>query len=166
MIKVFIESEQSDITDEIKDCVIKAANGVMEYEKVPFNASVEVTFTDNKGIRKLNKRFRNIDSATDVLSFPMLEFDGNGNAVNTDFDVDPDDEDGALLLGNIVISAERAAQQAEEYGHSIIRETAFLTTHSMLHLLGYDHEKSDKDEKIMRSREKEILKKINITRDM
>lgn len=133
----------------------------MEYEECDFDAEISVTITDNENIRRLNKEFRDKDSATDVLSFPMLEFDENKNAVDDDFDFDGDN----VILGDIVISAERAAEQAEAYGHSFKREIAFLTVHSMLHLLGYDHVNSDEEEKIMFKKQDEILNILNITRE-
>lgn len=133
----------------------------LEYENCGFDAQISVTITDNENIRQMNKEFRNKDSATDVLSFPMLEFDEDGNAVDDDFDFDGDE----VVLGDIVISAERAAEQAENYGHSFKREIAFLTVHSMLHLLGYDHVNSEEEEKVMFKKQDEILNILNITRD-
>lgn len=133
----------------------------LEYENCGFDAQISVTITDNENIRQMNKEFRNKDSATDVLSFPMLEFDEDGNAFDDDFDFDGDE----VVLGDIVISAERAAEQAENYGHSFKREIAFLTVHSMLHLLGYDHVNSEEEEKVMFKKQDEILNILNITRD-
>ena len=98
---------------------------------------------------------------TDVLSFPMLEFDENGDVVDSDFDFDDDE----VVLGDIVISAERAAEQAKSFGHSFLREMAFLTVHSMLHLLGYDHVDDPEGEKIMIEKQEEILGRLNITRE-
>ncbi|MCH5185746.1 MAG: rRNA maturation RNase YbeY [Oscillospiraceae bacterium] len=163
MINVYIENEQDkfDITDETEDCIRRVAAAVFEYEKCDFDAEVDVTVTDNENIRELNRTYRDKDSATDVLSFPILEFDESGNIVNSEFDEDTDS--GCILLGDIVISAERAEEQAEEYGHGIMREIGFLTAHSMLHLLGYDHETGE-DEIIMRSKEREILNSLGLTR--
>ena len=115
-------------------------------------------FTDNEGIRVLNAQHRGIDRATDVLSFPMLEYDDDGEM----FD-DPGDIEDELCLGDIVISLERAAEQAEEYGHSFEREVGFLTVHSMLHLLGYDH-MTEEEEKEMFGFQKEILTKMGLER--
>mgnify|MGYP004504643039 CR=1 FL=1 len=116
---------------------------------------------DNEEIQRINKEFRNKDAVTDVLSFPMLEFDEDGNAEDCDFDFDGEE----AVLGDIVISAERAAEQAKSYGHSFKREIAFLTVHSMLHLLGYDHVTSEEDEKVMFTKQDEILKQLGITRE-
>lgn len=132
----------------------------MEYEECDFDAQISVTITDNESIRRINREFRGKDAVTDVLSFPMLEFDEDGNAED-DFDFDGD----SVVLGDIVISAERAAEQAKEYGHSLKREIAFLTAHSMLHLLGYDHERSEEEEELMFRKQEEILRKLNITRE-
>lgn len=133
---------------------------MLEYEECDFDAQISVTITDNENIRRINKEFRNKDAVTDVLSFPMLEFDEEGNAED-EFDFDGDE----VVLGDIVISAERAAEQAKEFGHSFKREIAFLTAHSMLHLLGYDHERGKEEEEIMFAKQEEILNILNITRD-
>ena len=118
-----------------------------------------MTFTDNEQIRVINNEQRGIDKATDVLSFPMLEFDEDGTAC-ADYDTDGD----YVILGDIVISLERAREQSEEYGHSFIREVAFLTAHSMLHLLGYDHIKSEKEERIMCEKQEAVLQSLGIVR--
>lgn len=132
----------------------------MEYEGCDFDAEVGVTITDNEEIRRINSEERGIDAPTDVLSFPMLYFDENGDIIDSEFD-----SDGKfLLLGDIVISAERARAQAEEYGHSFKREIAFLTVHSMLHLLGYDHVGDPEGERVMFKKQDEILKELGIVR--
>lgn len=165
MINVYIENEQNkfEITEKINECIKKVAAAVMEYEECNFDAEADVTLTDDENIKELNNLYRGKNSATDVLSFPILEFDKDGNIINSDFDEDI--ENGIILLGDIVISAERAAAQAKEYNHSIMREIGFLTAHSMLHLLGYDHE-TDKDAEIMNKKENIILNSLGITRDM
>lgn len=132
----------------------------MEYEGCDFDAEVGVTITDNEEIRRINREERGIDAPTDVLSFPMLYFDENGDIIDSEFD-----SDGKfLLLGDIVISAERARAQAEEYGHSFKREIAFLTVHSMLHLLGYDHVGDPEGERVMFKKQDEILEELGIVR--
>lgn len=163
MIQFLMENaqEKEEITEEIKSTVLKCIEKTMEYENCDFDAEVSVTFVDNEEIREINRMERDIDKATDVLSFPMLEFDENGDIINSDFDFNED----FVLLGDIVISAEKAKEQAEEYGHSFIREVAFLTVHSMLHLLGYDHINSIEEEKVMFKKQDEILNLLNITRD-
>ncbi len=119
-------------------------NAVLKLEKFEGPAEISVTFTDNAGIRELNRQYRDKDIDTDVLSFPMGE--------NGVYDVDM--ETGAKILGDVVISMEKARDQAERFGHSFQREVGYLTAHSVLHLLGYDH--IDNLEKV-RMREKEEL---------
>lgn len=163
MTEVLIENEQEkeEINNEIMQTIDKACRETLKYENCDFDAQISVTITDNDEIQKINKEFRQKDMPTDVLSFPMLEFDADGNAFDDEFDFDGEE----VVLGDIVISAERAKEQAEAYGHSFKREIAFLTVHSMLHLLGYDHVNSPEEEKIMFSKQEEILKILNITRD-
>lgn len=164
MTEIIIENIQEaielseDISSTIKLCVEKA----LEYENCDFDAEVSVTICDNSEIQAINLEQRGIDKPTDVLSFPMLEFDENGDAFDTDFDMNGD----LVMLGDIVISAERAMEQAEEFGHSFRREIAFLTVHSMLHLLGYDHVTSEEDEKDMFEKQDEILNLLGITREV
>lgn len=160
MTEVIIENERQEADNEITETINKVCRAVLEYEECDFDAQISVTITDNENIRRINKEFRNKDAVTDVLSFPMLEFDEEGNAED-EFDFDGDE----VVLGDIVISAERAAEQAKEFGHSFKREIAFLTAHSMLHLLGYDHERGKEEEEIMFAKQEEILNILNITRD-
>lgn len=139
-----------DRLEEIIECCL-------DCEGVGYACEVGVTFTDDENIRKLNRLHRGIDRKTDVLSFPMLEDIRNIEKT----DIDP--ESGAVYLGDIVISVETAIAQAEEYGHSTERELAFLTVHSMMHLMGYDH-MEEGERKIMRAHEEGVLDKLNITR--
>ena len=127
-----------------------------------FETKVEISvmFTDNEEIRKLNNEHRGIDRATDVLSFPLIEYDEDGNILEEYMDFNPS---GEMVLGDIVISLERASEQAEEYGHSFEREVGFLTVHSMLHLLGYDHEIPE-DEEEMFGYQTEILEEMGLKR--
>ena len=140
---VTIEYECETDFDLGLDCPALAklvAEKVLDMENCPWDAQVNLVLTDNEEIKRVNTEFRGIERATDVLSFPMLPFE-----TPADYSVAEDDEScfdldsGELLLGDIMISAERAAAQAEEYGHSVKREFCFLVAHSMLHLLGYDH---------------------------
>ncbi len=151
---VFTRNEQKKetVTSSLRALIRRAVKASLEYEKVGFSPEVSVTFTDNDGIRELNASHRNIDRATDVLSFPLFEKEDLPDAVDGD------------ALGDIVISLEKAREQANEYGHSYEREVAFLTVHSMLHLLGYDHEISEADEKEMFFRQEEILKTMGLLR--
>ena len=156
---LLIENEQDkiELSDELKDIVEKVCDYSLEFEACDFEAEISITFTDDENIRTLNKEYRDIDNPTDVLSFPMYEFDEAGNILAESF------EDDKLLLGDIVISLERALTQAESYGHSLIREVAFLTAHSMLHLLGYDHMTED-EEKVMFGKQEAILEHLGIGR--
>lgn len=161
MINLYWENEQNkfEITQEYIDIIKKCIEASLKAENVSYDCEISLTITDNENIAEINKEMRNIDSPTDVLSFPML--DAKDGCIN------PQDEDfsnGFLLLGDIVISFERAKEQAEEFGHSLEREIGFLTVHSMLHLLGYDHELSDNDEKVMFEKQENILNSINLTR--
>lgn len=137
------------LTYKLKLLVRRAVEATLDYEQYENPVEVSVTFTDNEGIRDLNRRFRGIDRETDVLSFPLFDYDGE-----TD---EPPVDELVGMLGDVVISLEQAKKQAEEYGHSFERETAFLTVHSMLHLLGYDHEQGGEEEADMRRRQSEIL---------
>ncbi len=163
MTEVIIENEQEKaaLNDELEALIRSVIDASLEYENCDFDAQVSVTIVDNQRIREINREMRDIDRATDVLSFPMLYFDENGDIIDSDYDMDGD----SILLGDIVISAERAIEQAEEFGHSLRREIAFLTVHSMLHLLGYDHVDDPEGERIMFTKQEEILKKLGITRD-
>lgn len=141
---------------EYKNIIKKAADLTLRYEKIFDNCEISVTVTDDKGIKKLNSEYREKDSATDVLSFPAFD-----NFSEAEINID----NCCVILGDIVISLERAVFQADEYGHSIEREIAFLTVHSVLHLLGYDHEKSEEDEKTMFKKQREILKLAGFSKD-
>lgn len=164
MTRIIIENEQEkvQISAEIEETIREVVEASLEYEGCDFDAEVSVTIVDNEAIREINRDNRDIDAATDVLSFPMLYFDENGDIIDSDFDTDGDH----ILLGDIVISAERAEEQAKEFGHSFRREIAFLTVHSMLHLLGYDHVDDPEGEKIMFAKQEEILNKLGITREV
>ncbi len=132
----------------------KAAKAALAYENFTRDTILSITFTDNEGIRALNNEYRHKDSATDVLSFPLY----------TMRDGDIPEDDMAAELGDIVLSLERAGEQAKEYGHSFERETAFLTVHSVLHLLGYDHETSPAEEADMFRRQREIMEILGLPR--
>lgn len=151
---VFTRNEQKieTVPPSLRALTRRAVKAALEYEKVGFVPEVSVTYTDNEGIKELNAAHRNIDRATDVLSFPLFEREELAEASDGD------------ALGDIVISLEKAREQANEYGHSFEREVAFLTVHSMLHLLGYDHEISEADEKEMFFRQEEILKTMGLLR--
>ena len=164
MTRIIIENEQNKIkiSEEIESTIKKVIDASLEYENCDFDAEVSVTIVDDESIREINNETRNLNMPTDVLSFPMLYFDEDGNIIDSEFDMDGD----VIVLGDIVISAERAETQAEEFGHSFLREIAFLTVHSMLHLLGYDHVDDPEGERIMFTKQDEILEKLGITREV
>ena len=163
MIQFIIEDEQDklEFTIELEEIVQTAVATTLETVGADDETDFEVSIliTDNKGIQEINKEYREIDAPTDVLSFPILQFDENGVMLEDSGDYDGD----LLLLGDIVISLEKAQSQAEEYGHSLQREVGFLAVHSTLHLLGFDH-MEEPYTSVMRSREKEILEKMELHR--
>lgn len=163
MIDLILENEQNKepLTDDIKNAVRAVCETVLAEEECDFDAQISITLVDNEAIRLINNEQRGIDRVTDVLSFPMLEFDSDGSA-DGGYEMDGD----FVMLGDIVISMERAREQAAEYGHSLLRETAFLTAHSMLHLLGYDHVDNKEDEEIMCEKQEKVLNLLRITRDI
>ena len=146
MINVLFDNRQNvlEITEDNENAIKVAVEAVLSEEDLPDDFEVSVSFVTNEEIKELNREYRNVDSETDVLSFPM------------------DDEfDGVVILGDIVLSTEKIIEQANDYNHSLEREMIYLTVHSMLHLLGYDHMSSaEKNE--MRAREKEIMKNLKI----
>lgn len=138
---------------------------VLEEEGCPYEVQVNVVLTDNEGIRELNRECRGIDKETDVLSFPNVDFQEAGVFdIDEDCEADYFDPDtGELVLGDIMISADRLRSQAESYGHSVKREFAFLVAHSMLHLCGYDH-MEEAAGTLMERKQEEILTRLGITR--
>lgn len=138
----------------------------LDYMKFPYEAEVNLTLTDNEGIRRINKEFREIDRPTDVLSFPLLSYDSPGDfsflEKEEEDDFNPDT--GEALLGDIIISVDKVKEQAAEFGHSEKREYAFLIVHSMLHLFGFDH-MTEEDAAVMEEKQKLILSDLNILRD-
>lgn len=157
-LKVFFSNAQKAvaITPEIKKLLRKAIKTALEYEDFGRDAEVSVSFVNNDEIHELNRDYRGVDRPTDVLSFPMLD----GDADEGDVDIGAD----SVVLGDIIISAEKAAEQAAAYGHSVERELAFLAVHSTLHLLGYDHEHSKEEEKDMFERQEKILTLAGVPR--
>ncbi len=130
----------------------KACNATLKFEELEGDFEVDVTLVNDEMIKEINREHRNIDEATDVLSFPLGE--------NREFDINPETE--AKMLGDIVISVDHAIHQAELYGHGLEREIAFLTVHSMLHLLGYDHVNGGLEQTIMREKEEFILEALGL----
>lgn len=154
--KVYITNNQKavKIPSGLRILIRRACNAALEYEKFEGNTEVSVIFVDNEEIAKLNEQYRGKPTPTDVLSFPLGE--------NNQYDINQ--ETGAAMLGDIVISMERAMEQAEMYGHSLQREVAFLTVHSMFHLLGYDHEAGGIEAVRMREKEEATLIQLGLPR--
>lgn len=156
-VKVVISNEQNEIRipTGVRLLVRRCCTAVLVQEEFDGAAEVSVTFVDDDTIHQLNKQYRNIDRATDVLSFPLGE--------NGVYDINNDT--GAKLLGDIVISIPHAVDQADRYGHTLQREIGFLTVHSMLHLLGYDHVNGGMESVRMREKEETVLTKLGLKRN-
>ena len=150
--RIYVKNEQDKeaYTPAMRSYIQAAIRDTLTFEEFEDNCEISVTLTDNEGIKKLNAQYRNKDTETDVLSFPLL--DGEYT--------DADMIDGYLPLGDIVISLEKAREQAKALDHNINVEVAFLCVHSTLHLLGYDHETSEEDEADMFSRQEQIMKRF------
>jgi probable rRNA maturation factor len=163
MVEFTIENEQTAVpfTEELENVIKEAVETTLEIlDWGDVLCAVSVTITDNERIREINKLYRSIDKETDVLSFPIIEFDKDGTPLVTDGDYEGD----KLLLGDIVISLEKAKAQSEEYAHSLKREVGFLALHSALHLMGFDHIKEE-DALVMRPLEKEVIEKMDLRRE-
>lgn len=153
MNRVYIDNRQAKIEFCAKQrgLLKRSISTALKFMKFEYPAEVSVTAVDDEQIRELNRDYRNKDKPTDVLSFPMCEYGEREIR-----------EDGYAILGDIVLSLERCAAQAEKFGHSFERELSFLTVHSVLHLLGYDHETSKEDEEEMFLLQKQIMEKIKL----
>ena len=164
----YVENETMIQFDfDIEALVNEVLSAVLSEENCPYESQVNLLITDNEGIREYNRQYRNIDSATDVLSFPMITFEKE-----SDFSVVEgreaeyfEPESGELVLGDIIISADRVKEQANQFGHSEKREFAFLTVHSLLHLCGYDH-MEEMEALVMEKKQEDVLKKLGITREL
>lgn len=161
-----IENEaREELNFDYEELLRKVMEECLAYENCPYEAEVSLLLTDDEEIREINREFRNIDAATDVLSFPTIEYEtpGDFSGLEEAAEMYFHPESGELLLGDIVISVERAIVQAQEYGHPLTREIAFLTAHSMLHLMGYDH-MEEEERALMEARQEEILMRLGISR--
>ena len=164
---LFLENEtDKTFAFDVEETARQVIEGVLDMEECPYETQVNVLLTDNEGIREYNREYRSIDRETDVLSFPNLEFETPGlYEVEEEQEADCFDPDtGELILGDIIISVDRVAEQAESYGHSQKREFAFLVAHSMLHLSGYDHMEPE-EAKVMEAKQEQVLQELGITRD-
>lgn len=164
---ILLEKE-TDISFEIsyKEIAEEVVQAALDYVECPYECEVNILLTDNKGIQETNKDMRNIDAPTDVLSFPMIDFQSEGDFSNVENDISLFNADtGELLLGDIMISLEKVKEQADQFNHSLTREYAFLIAHSILHLSGYDH--MEEEERVCMERiQDEILQHIGYTRDI
>ena len=151
-----VEDEQA-VSELIRTCALR----VLESENVPFEAEIDVTVVDADAIRQLNAEYRDKDAVTDVLSFPMYDF-LNGNPQE---ELEAEQDSGCVMLGDMILCYTRAVEQATGFGHSPARECGYLTTHSVLHLLGYDHERNDEDTRLMRAKEEDNLTFLGLTRE-
>lgn len=151
-----VEDEQV-VSELIRTCALR----VLESEGVPFDAEIDVTVVDADEIRQLNVEYRDKDAVTDVLSFPMYDF-LNGNPQE---ELEAEQDSGCVMLGDMILCYTRAVEQATEFGHSPARECGYLTTHSVLHLLGYDHERNNEDTRLMRAKEEDNLTFLGLTRE-
>lgn len=164
---VFIENElEEELPVRYQEIVSEIIDASLDYVKCPYECEINVIFTDNEGIRTINRDYRNIDAPTDVLSFPLVDYEVPADFGKTeDYIADFFNQDsGELMLGDIILNIDRIKSQAIEFNHSIYRELAFLTAHSMLHLVGYDHI-DDGERIIMEKKQEEILNMKGYTRD-
>ncbi|MBQ8912644.1 MAG: rRNA maturation RNase YbeY [Lachnospiraceae bacterium] len=164
---VYIENELDvELPIRYQEIVNDIISASLDYVKCPYECEINVIFTDNAGIQAINKEFRDIDTPTDVLSFPMVDYDVPADfSKMEDYIADYFNQDnGELMLGDIILNIDRIMSQAIEFNHSIYRELAFLTAHSMLHLMGYDHI-DDNERIIMEEKQEEILNMKGYTRD-
>jgi len=160
--KIFVENEQSliPLNEQHVKLLEKTAITCLKDENIDIGCEINILISDDLSIKQLNRQFRNIDDSTDVLSFPMVYME-NGRILSVDGDYDLDE--GLLLLGDIVISIETAQRQAELYGHSLERELAFLASHGVFHLLGYDHMGRDEETRMLLKQEA-VLDKLELKR--
>lgn len=163
----YVENETEVVFSfDVKEIADKVIKKVLETEGCPYETQINLLLTDNEGIRVYNEQFRQIDRETDVLSFPNVDYevpaDFSGISQGQADYFDP--ESGELILGDIIISVDRVREQAESYGHSQMREFAFLVAHSMLHLCGYDHMEAD-EAKVMEEKQEAVLSALHITRE-
>lgn len=164
---IFIENEYGGPIDISYEDIIKSViEEAIDFVHCPYECEVNVTITDNETIKEINNKQRGIDKATDVLSFPLVEYNTPGDLSHLEDSYEEFNPDsGELMLGDIVISYDKVLEQAQEYNHSEKRELAFLTAHSMLHLFGFDHMKDD-ERVVMEEKQELILSKLGITREL
>ena len=163
-IQIEYETEK-ELQIPYEEIIQNVVNGLLDYEQCPYESEINVILTDNEEIQRINLEFRGINRATDVLSFPMVDYESPADfshledAAEDYFNL----ETGELMLGDIIISVEKVKEQAESYGHSETRELAFLAAHSMLHLFGYDH-MEEEERVVMEQKQREALEQLGYTR--
>jgi probable rRNA maturation factor len=163
---IHLEYEATKQLDfDYKVLIEKVALGCLDFEDSPYEAEISILLTDDNEIKDINNQFRGLDKPTDVLSFPAIEYKIAGDFSDLEKSAGEyfNPETGEMILGDIVISVDRAITQATEYGHSITREIAFLVAHSMFHLMGYDHMSED-ERKVMEEKQEEVLEQLDILR--
>lgn len=164
----YVENETDvQFSFDVEETVHKVAVQVLDTEKCPYEAQINVLLTDNEGIREYNANYRKIDRETDVLSFPNVDYEKPADFEGLEeFEADYFDPDsGELILGDIILSVDKVKEQAANYNHSEYREFAFLVAHSMLHLCGYDH-MEEEEAKVMEEKQEAALNALGITRDV
>lgn len=164
---IYLENETAAQFDfDLNKTAQEVVEKILETENCPYEATVNILLTDNAGIRQFNRDFREIDSPTDVLSFPNITYESPSDFRHVEKEAadcfEPDT--GELMLGDIILSTDRIKEQAKSYGHSEKREFAFLTAHSMLHLLGYDH-MTEEEAAVMEDKQEKTLQALQITRE-
>jgi probable rRNA maturation factor len=161
IINVTNEKNKIKLNNEINELIQSVIKTVLEIHNIDFDVEISLLLTDDEEIKQINKEYRGIDKATDVLSFPSCEFEKEGVVLKEYYP----SEGGYpyLLLGDIIISVEHVLKQAQEFGHTNEREIGYLVCHSMLHLLGYDH-MEEEEKKIMRTKEEEVMKILGVER--
>lgn len=164
----YVENEtEVNLPFDVQEILEQIMDAVMEMENCPYETTVNLLLTDNAGIREYNKDYRSMDQETDVLSFPNISYENAGDFASVELNeadyFDPDS--GELVLGDIILSVDRVLSQANEYGHSVLREFAFLTAHSMFHLCGYDHMDAQ-EAAVMEEKQEAVLTRLGITRDI
>lgn len=163
---LYMEEEvTTDFPFDAEDTAKRVTDFALEHEGFPFEAEINLTLTDNDGIRAVNRAHRGIDAPTDVLSFPLLSYEtpGDFSGLEDDYSDNFNPDTGEIMLGDIIISVDKVKEQAESYGHSMLREFAFLVLHSMLHLFGYDH-MTEAEAAVMEEKQREILNELGILR--
>lgn len=163
---LYIETEgEISFSFDVEEVARLVVDAALDIVRFPYESEIDLLLTHDEEIHEMNREHRGIDRPTDVLSFPMLEFAIPGDFSGIDEEAEDifNPESGELMLGDIVISADRVLAQADEYGHSPRREYAFLIAHSILHLCGYDHMEED-ERAVMEEKQREIMEKINILR--